>query len=60
MTRENTIDEAEARLRAAGLPETSARALAERVAGGLEALRRQVEALPPTAEPATTFTASEK
>lgn len=48
---------AAARLRAAGVSRETAETLAARVAGALEHLQRQAESLPPTTEPATTFTA---
>ena len=47
-----------ANLRAAGLPEQAAAALAGRVVPILEQLRRQSEALPPATEPVVLFAAA--
>jgi hypothetical protein len=58
MSTEEIRAAAVARLGAAGLPEALAQRLAGRSAGGLEQLRRQVEAIPPEIEPATMFTAA--
>jgi hypothetical protein len=59
MTPESIAAAAAAGLRAAGLPDTAAQALAARVVPIVQELRQQAEGLPPATEPVTLYIAEQ-